>query len=301
MLTVVGRYEWQSDEKSVSDQDFFVHCCGRFRLVHLERFQTERPLGSDNYQLLYIANGHARFMIDGKLQMLEKGNCVIYPPGVPQHYYYYLNEHPDVYWVHFSCKQGNELLKNWGWEKENTYNVGVDNSYIQLFDSIILELQLKQPYCEEQLKLLIQQLLLKMSRNRNIATSTQGSYNKEVEEAIKIFNQAPEEEFTIKQFAKGRGLNYYRFIDTFTQYVGISPRQYIINIRMTKAKDLLMNSMFQVSEIAGLAGYDNALYFSRLFKKTWGMSPSEYRLQFIHDFAQNNETGQQTNKKREGV
>lgn len=282
MLTVIGRYDWQSDERSVSDQDFFVHCCGRFRLIHLEKFQTERPYGSDNYQLLYIAEGQARFLIDGKLLHLEKGNCVFYKPGEPQYYYYYLNEHPDIYWVHFSCKDDNELLTKWGWGEEKVCNVGIHNSYIQLFDSIIMELQLKQPYCEEQLKLLMQQLLLQMGRNRIREQSTMGSYNKEVEDAIKIFNLSPEEEFTIKQFTKERGLNYYRFIDNFTQYVGISPRQYIINIRMTKAKDLLMNSQFQISEVARLTGYDNPLYFSRLFKKTWGMSPREFKLRNLN-------------------
>ena len=88
---------------------------------------------------------------------------------------------------------------------------------------------------------------------------------------------SPEDNFTIKQYTKDCGLNYYRFIDTFTRHVGISPRQYIINIRMTKAKDLLMNSQYQISEVARLTGYDNPLYFSRLFKKTWGMSARDYK------------------------
>lgn len=277
MLTVVGRYDWQSDEKSVSDQDFFVHCSGRYRLIHLERFQTERPQGADNYQLIYIADGHARFKIDGDLKVLEKGNCIFYKPGVAQYYYYNLNEHPDIYWVHFSCREDHEFLKDMGWGEEKVYNVGVYNSYIKLFDSIIQELQLKPPHCEEQLKLLMQQLLLQMGRNKIRDESTIGSYSKEVEEAIQIFNLVPEDDFTIKQFTKERGLNYYRFIDTFTHYVGLSPRQYIINIRMTKAKDLLINSLFQISEVARLSGYDNPLYFSRLFKKTWGLSPKEYK------------------------
>lgn len=279
MLTVVGRYDWDSNEKSVSDQDFFVHCSGRYRLIHLESFQTERPQGSENYQLIYIADGQARFKIDEELHVLEKGNCVLYYPGDAQYYYYNLNEHPDIYWVHFSCEEGHEFIKNMGWGSEKIYYVGVHNSYITLFDNIIQELQLKPPHCEEQLKLLLQQLLLQMGRNRIREEGIIGGYNKEVEEAIKIFNLIPEEDFTIKQFTKDRGLNYYRFIDTFTQNVGISPRQYIINIRMTKAKDLLMNSLFQISEVARLTGYDNPLYFSRLFKKTWGMSPKEYKIQ----------------------
>lgn len=279
MISVVGRYDWQSNEKSVSDEDFFVHCSGRYRLIHLEKLQTERPLGAANYQLIYIADGQARFIIDGELKILEKGNCVLYRPKDPQFYYYHRTEHPDVYWVHFSCKENHDFLRDMGWEAGKVFHVGIHNNYIKLFDTIIQELQLKSPYCKEQLKLLMQQLLLQMGRNRIREESLNGSYNKEVEEAIKLFNQTPEEDFTIKQYTKDRGLNYYRFIDTFTRYVGISPRQYIINIRMTMAKDLLMNSLFQISEIARLTGYENPLYFSRLFKKTWGMSPKEYKAQ----------------------
>lgn len=279
MLTIVGYYDWQSNEKSISEEEFFVHCCGRYKLVRAERFQTERPQGAANYQLIYIAEGKARFKIDGKLHILEKGNCVLYRPGEEQYYYYHLEEHPDIYWVHFSCRMGVELLGQLGWGERKIYNVGAHNSYIHLFDSIIQELQLKQPFFEEQLKLMLQQLLLKMGRNRIKQKNPFESYNKEVEEAIRLFHLAPEKDYTIKEFARDRGLNYFRFIDTFTKYVGMSPRQYIINIRMTTAKELLTNSLFQISEVAQLTGYDNPLYFSRLFKKTWGVSPTEYRNQ----------------------
>jgi AraC family transcriptional regulator, arabinose operon regulatory protein len=279
MLTVVGYYDWQSDEKSVSEEDFFVHCSGRYRLVKKERFYTERPLGAANYQLIYIADGKARFRINGKVQTLEKGSCVLFHPGEPQYYYYYLEEHPDIYWVHFSCKDSNPFLNQMGWGEETIYQVGVHNSYIHLFDGIIQELQLKQPFFETQLKFLMQQLLLKMGRNRIRERKIFENYNKEVEEVLRIFHLSPERDFTIKQFTKERGLNYYRFIDTFTKHVGISPRQYIINIRMTTAKELLTNSLFHISEVAQLVGYDNPLYFSRLFKKMWGISPTEFRKQ----------------------
>ena len=46
---------------------------------------------------------------------------------------------------------------------------------------------------------------------------------------------------------------------------------------MIKARELLSASSYNVSEIAAMVGYDNPLYFSRLFKKTAGISPREYR------------------------
>lgn len=53
--------------------------------------------------------------------------------------------------------------------------------------------------------------------------------------------------------------------------------QYILSKRIQNAEALLRNPNYNISEIARIVGYDNALYFSRAFKKGKGMSPSEYR------------------------
>ena len=100
-----------------------------------------------------------------------------------------------------------------------------------------------------------------------------------MEEAVRRFHQCPEENFTIKEYARENKLNYYRFIDSFTRITGVAPRQYIISIRMSKARELLCNESFTVADVAQLVGYENALYFSRIFKKTVGISPTEYRRQ----------------------
>ena len=55
------------------------------------------------------------------------------------------------------------------------------------------------------------------------------------------------------------------------------PMQYILSIRIANAQNLLETTAYTVSEIAAIVGYDNPLYFSRLFKKQLGMSPTEYR------------------------
>lgn len=53
--------------------------------------------------------------------------------------------------------------------------------------------------------------------------------------------------------------------------------QYIINKRIFNAEVLLYNSGYNISEIAQIVGYDNPLYFSRIFKKIKGVSPMQYR------------------------
>ena len=67
------------------------------------------------------------------------------------------------------------------------------------------------------------------------------------------------------------------FIRNFKQYMKISPAQYILSLRMVNAQSLLENTEYNIGEIAEIVGYDNPLYFSRVFKKEYGVSPAQYR------------------------
>ncbi len=57
----------------------------------------------------------------------------------------------------------------------------------------------------------------------------------------------------------------------------MTPMQYIISVRMTHAQQLLSTTDYTITEISAVVGYDNPLYFSRLFKKQIGLSPTDYR------------------------
>ncbi len=57
----------------------------------------------------------------------------------------------------------------------------------------------------------------------------------------------------------------------------MTPMQYVLSLRISNAQSLLENAEYNVSEIASMVGYDNPLYFSRLFKKQVGAAPTEYR------------------------
>ena len=67
------------------------------------------------------------------------------------------------------------------------------------------------------------------------------------------------------------------FISNFKQYMKISLAQYILSLRMVNAQSLLENTDYNIGEIAEIVGYDNPLYFSRVFKKEYGVSPAQYR------------------------
>ena len=67
------------------------------------------------------------------------------------------------------------------------------------------------------------------------------------------------------------------FLRNFKQITTMSPMQYILSIRMNNAVTLLETTDYNVTEISAIIGYDNPLYFSRIFRKQVGMAPSDFR------------------------
>ena len=84
----------------------------------------------------------------------------------------------------------------------------------------------------------------------------------------------------IDDYAQKLHMSACWFIKNFKQIMGITPMQYIVSKRIGIAKNLLISSNLSLSEISDNIGYDNPLYFSRLFKNHSGVTPSEYRKQF---------------------
>ena len=61
----------------------------------------------------------------------------------------------------------------------------------------------------------------------------------------------------------------------------MSPAQYILSLRMVNAQSLLERTTYNIKEISEIVGYENPLYFSRVFKKEMGKSPAQYRKEIV--------------------
>lgn len=99
----------------------------------------------------------------------------------------------------------------------------------------------------------------------------------EIEYARRYFHEHYNEDISIEEYAQSRSMSVSWFLRNFKQITMKSPMQYVINIRMNNAVSLLETTDYNATEIAAIVGYDNPLYFSRIFKKQRGASPSDYR------------------------
>lgn len=82
---------------------------------------------------------------------------------------------------------------------------------------------------------------------------------------------------SVEEIARDVGLSESRLRALFISDLGLTPKQYVEKIKMEAAAETLRNSYKRVAEIAAELGFNSDGYFERVFKKTYGLTPTEYR------------------------
>ena len=95
--------------------------------------------------------------------------------------------------------------------------------------------------------------------------------------SLRYIREHYDEIISVSQLAKLENYNLSYFNEWFKQQTGVSPGQYLRNVRMEKAKELLLTTQYSMLEIALQVGYQNPAAFSRAFSQTVGQSPTAYR------------------------
>jgi AraC-like DNA-binding protein len=96
-----------------------------------------------------------------------------------------------------------------------------------------------------------------------------------IEKALQRINNEYDQKLSVKELAEIVYMSESSFHRIFNSVTATTPIQYIKNIRLLKAKDLLVSQEVKVNEVALKVGYENVSQFSREFKRYFGQSPSE--------------------------
>ena len=260
-------------------QPLIVGSCGTYRLKTHKKLPTWAPRGRVDWQLLFVASGKTHFYIGGKDQIVTAGHMVLFQPKEEQHYEYFGEDKPEVYWVHFTGSSVKEILRSYDIPlDEHIFFAGTPAAYTQLFKNMIEEFQTCKVGYREMLEMNLRQLFLMIQRTRLekpplVTTAVQ----QEMDFVRQYFHEHYNEPINIEEYAQSRHTSISLFMRNFKKVYGVSPKQYILNIRMNNAQNLLESTDYTVAEIAAIVGYDNALYFSRIYHKQKGQAPSDYR------------------------
>lgn len=259
-----------------------VGSCGTYRLKTRPKLPTYWQKGRRDYQILYVANGKTHFWFDGKEEIFSAGHMVLYKPEEIQKYVYYLEDNPEVFWIHFTGSDVKNILAYHGISlDEHVFYCGVLPDYKALFRKIIQELQLCRYGYEDYIASLFNDILLLVDRQQHEQKKATGDVQEQIERAAAYFNENYNTKISIDDYAESLHISTNWFIHNFKQYAGMSPAQYILSLRMVNAQSLLERTTYNIKEISEIVGYENPLYFSRVFKKEIGKSPAQYRKEMI--------------------
>lgn len=113
---------------------------------------------------------------------------------------------------------------------------------------------------------------------QEIMTSTHKNLKKDIIQDISNYvKEHYNEEIFLEDLATRYNLSSNYIYTLMKQEMGMSYKQYLKSLRLNEAKRLLKESEIPITDISQICGYNDSLYFSRLFKKETGMSPSMYR------------------------
>jgi AraC-like DNA-binding protein len=101
--------------------------------------------------------------------------------------------------------------------------------------------------------------------------------DRQIDQAIRWISLQYHQQLSIDHMASTLGYHRAHLSKAFKIRTGISPKQYLMKVRMNKAKELLRGNL-TIDQVASSVGFNDALYFSKQFRRWSGMSPSEYRI-----------------------
>lgn len=245
-----------------------VGSCGTYRLKKRPMLPTYWKKGRRDYQILYVASGKAHFWFNGIEEIVDSGHMVLYKPKEVQKYVYYVEDHPEVFWIHFTGYDVKNILEYHGISlNRHVFYSGTLPEYKMSFRKIMRELQQCEYGYEDYIASLFNDILLLVSRQQQNGENYTVTIPEEIEMAVSYFNENYNTKISVAQYAESLHISTNWFIRNFKQHMKISPAQYLLSLRMVNAQSLLENTDYSVGEIAEIVGDDNQLYFSRVFKK----------------------------------
>ncbi len=237
-----------------------------------------RPQGRQDYQLIYIWRGSAEYCIRGELCRLEAGTVLLYQPGEPQFYIYREQDHSQVCWMHFSGTLAGPLMERCGLAAQPVLQLGEVPELMNLLHRIIRELQGKNAQYADQVLAYFIQMTTLIGRRRLQLEDGEGYLRAQrIRRAVEYLHAHYDEAMTVETCARLCALSRHHFIRVFREQTGLSPYAYLTQVRMREAAQLLEDTQIPVSQVARRCGYEDELYFSRLFRKKTGMAPTKYR------------------------
>lgn len=244
----------------------------------------------DISELAFVLSGTGKYRIEGRIYEVSEGDLLVFKPGVHHQALYVPEaEAPATEFFVGFCdvrlpgrEPGDMPLPGGG------YILHTGGELRQRIFHICSSMEAESAVCWQgryhMLKAYLTQLLLLILKEQSpMPRSKRGcsfeSMNRKyiVEQIVSYFEDHYSEKISLDTIAENMYLSPFYISRIFKSETGDTPIRHLINIRLERARELLVQEEIPIQEVAAAVGYGDAYHFSKLFKKYYGKSPSQVR------------------------
>ena len=254
---------------------------GIFRFLEEYSFRTH---SHEEYEINYIGSGQAVMRIEGKEVSISQGQCVVIPPRKHHSFQVISKSGCRLTQLEMSLEMKNQdemfLMKDG--EILNYYLIKNCEEIIPLIEKIA-RIYRKEETEHNKFLLKISAVEMMITLNYYINKKESGYSAKAtagIGKAVSYIQEHFTEPVNLEKVSENAGISSRYLRKYFVETMGKTCIQYITDLRMEKAKHLLWETNKSILTIAIESGYENAQYFSRVFKKCEGMTPKKFRMKW---------------------
>ncbi|MFV0416919.1 MAG: helix-turn-helix domain-containing protein [Chthoniobacterales bacterium] len=241
-------------------------------------YEERRSKGTEDWLLIVTIGGSGKVSTGGEPVISTKGTVTLYQPGV-RHLYGTEKKtgHWHLKWSHFYPQPQWGKWLSWPEHTRGLRMIQISDAFVfrKVTDAMAdVERFVLQQY-PEGMDLAVNSLeraliwINSVDQHRHL--------DARVRHAIDVLAKASQEEISVPDLAKVCGMSVSRLAHLFREQTGMAPRQYLEEVRLQRAMQLLRSGGMRVGEVADECGFASAFYFSNRFRRKFGQSPSAYR------------------------
>ena len=255
--------------------DFYLLFCGIQECTPLYSFG---PAVRSHHLLHYCVSGKGYYYAGDKQYTIEPGDAFLILPDEVT-FYQADEQDPWTYlWVGFSENQVNDYLQRCGLDSEHLICHCEEKELLVSYIEDILRHNTLSYSNEIYIQGILFLIFASFSRSADIKYKSDfTSENIHISKAIEFIQKNYQNVITVRDIADYVSLNRSYLCSMFQENLHMSPQQFLLRFRVTKATELLSDTDLPVKNISYSCGYANQLAFSKAFKKITGLSPTAYR------------------------
>ena len=236
----------------------------------------------DHYLIHYVVSGQGYYETGGQLYQLKAGDVFLIYPGVPITYYADETFPWEYYWVGFNGGDAPSIISATPFSMDTP--VIHDFSFGEELKKGLLDIyERRGTSLHNTLEMtgqLYHTLALFIGPESSGDSDRTGSARNYVNQAVEYINGHYAYPISVEDISDYVGISRSQLYRAFMAVMNQSPKEYLTAFRMKQARQLLKTTALPINTIACSAGFENNLYFSKVFHKVCGMSPSNYRMQY---------------------